>query len=111
MSFSFKFIFIELLDTLLLKDLLLFCGLFNSLYKVLQNELLFRITNDLANEAQRLLNRENDNCSTDNDENNSNNISFDEENDENIIVENSEVIYVDLNIKDYDENAKKSKLD
>ena len=88
--------------------------LFNSLYNVLQNELLLRITNDLANEAQRLLNRENDNCSTDNDENNSNNISFDEENNRNnrnIIVENNAVSNVDINIKDSIEKEGKPKLD
>ena len=84
---------------------------FNSLYKDLQDDLLLRITNDLVNETQRLLNRENDNCSTDNDENNSNNISFDEENNRNIIVENNEVSNVDINIKDCIKNEGKQKLD
>ena len=84
---------------------------FGRLYKQLQEDLMIRIRNDLLNQARRFLGVKNDNCSTDNDESNSNNISFDEENDENIIVENNEVSNVDLNIKDYDENEKKPKLD
>jgi len=85
--------------------------LFNSLYKNLQDDLLLRITNELVNEAQRILNRENDDCSTDNDENDPNNISFEEENNRNIIVENNEVSNVDTNIKDCIENKGKPKLD
>jgi hypothetical protein len=84
---------------------------FGKLYKQLQEDLIIRIATDFLNQARRLLDDNNDNCSTDNDESNSNNISFDEENDENIIVENNEVSNVDLNIKDYDENEKKPKLD
>jgi hypothetical protein len=84
---------------------------FGKLYKQLQEDLIIRIATDFLNQARRLLDDNNDNCSTDNDESNSNNISFDEENDENIIVENNEVSNVDLNIKDYIENEKKPKLD
>ena len=80
------------------------------LYKRLQADLMEKIISELLNQVQRLIG-DNDDCSTDNDESNSNNISFDEENDENIIVENSEVLNVDLNIKDYGENAKNQKLD
>ena len=83
---------------------------FDKLYKKLQLEIMNKILSQLLSQAQRLIG-DNDECSTDNDENNSNNISFDEENDENIIVENDEVISVNLNIKDYDENLKKQKLD
>jgi hypothetical protein len=83
---------------------------YNKLYKQLQFDVMKKIINELLNQAQRLIG-DNDDCSTDNEESNSNNISFDEENDENIIVENNEVLNVDLNIKDYDENAKKPKLD
>ena len=83
---------------------------YDKLYIRLEFEIMNKVVGQLLNQSQRLIG-DNDDCSTDNDESNSNNVSFDEENDENIIVENSEVIYVDLNIKDYDENAKKSKLD
>jgi len=85
--------------------------IFNGLYKILQEYLLIRITRELVNETERLLNRENDNCSTDNDESNSNNISFIEENNKNIIVENNEVYNVDLNNNDYNENKEKLKLE
>ena len=77
----------------------------------MQEDLIIRIATDFLNQARRLLDDNNDNCSTDNDESNSNNISFDEENEENIIVENNEVLNIDLNIKDYYENIKRSKLD
>ena len=83
---------------------------YDRLYEELEVDLLVKILRELLNQAQRIIG-DNDDCSTDNDESNSNNISFDEENDENIIVENNEVLNVDLNIKDYDENAKNQKLD
>ena len=83
---------------------------FGKLYEKLQEDLMIGIRNDLLNQARRLLEEANDNCSTDNDESNSNNISFDEENDENIIVENNQVSRIILNFKDYDENEKKPKF-
>ena len=83
---------------------------FDKLYIRLQLELMKKILSEFLNQAQRLIG-DSDDCSTDNDESNSNNISFDEENEENIIVENNEVLNIDLNIKDYYENIKRSKLD
>jgi len=94
---------------LLLFGFLIMAKSFNKLYKDLQEDLEFRI--EFLNEDEALSISENDNCSTDNEESHSNNISFDEENDENIIVENNEVFNIDLNIKDFFEKEKKPKLD
>ena len=84
---------------------------FGKLYEKFQLELMKRILNGLLDDVQRLIGDNDDNCSTDDDESNPNNISFDGENDESIIVVNNEVSNVDLNIRDFDENAKKPKLD
>ena len=84
---------------------------FGELFIEIQEDLEARYRNEILNQARRLLGDINDNCSTDNDESNSNNISFDNENDENIIVENNEVSNLDLSIRDYVENGEKPKLD
>jgi len=52
----------------------------------------------------------NEDCDTDVDESNSNNISFDEEEDKNIIIENNLVYNVSVNIKNYFEKEEKEKL-
>lgn len=83
---------------------------YEKLYKKLEIDLLKKIIRELLNQTQGLIG-DNDDCSTDNDEDNPNNISFEEENDGNIIVENNEVCIIDINIKDYDENVNKQKLD
>ena len=78
-------------------------------YIQLQEDLMNRDSNDNLDQVQILIG-DNDNCSTDIDKSNSNNISFDEEKEENIIVENNQVSWIILNIND-DENEKKPKLD
>ena len=52
----------------------------------------------------------NEDCDTDVDESNSNNISFDEEEDKNIIIENHLVYNVSVNIKNYFKKEEKEKL-
>ena len=84
--------------------------IFKDLYLDIEEYCLTIIANDLLNVAQNLLG-EADNCSTDNDEPNSNDESFIEEDDVNMIVENNSIKQLDMDIANLNENDKKEKQD
>ena len=84
---------------------------FRDLYKYLEEHMLISIERELRNLIRDLINKEDDKCSTDNDEANSNNESFIEEDEINLIVENNNVQKLDMSITDSVENGKKEKQD
>lgn len=84
---------------------------FRDLYKYLEEHMLISIERELRNLIRDLINKEDDKCSTDNDEANSNNESFIEEDEINLIVENNNVQKLDMSITDLVENEKKEKQD
>ena len=81
----------------------LFIDLIKYMQKIIQNEIL--------NEIERIIREKEDNCSTDNDESNSNNVSFIEEDEINMIVENNSVHNIDMNMTDLVENEQQEKQD
>ena len=85
--------------------------IFKNLYKDLMVHMIKRIEYEILIEIQNYLRKEEDNCSTDNDESNSNNASFIEEDEINVIVENNSVHNIDMNITDLVENEQKEKQD
>ena len=84
--------------------------IFKDLYLDIEEYCLTIILNELLNVAQNLLG-EADNCSTDNDEPNSNDESFIEEDDVYMIVENNSIKQLDMDIANLNENDKKEKKD
>ena len=84
--------------------------IFQDLYLDIEDYFYTIILNELLNVAQNLLG-EADNCSTDNDEPNSNDESFIEEDDVNIIVENNSIKQLDMDIANLKKNDKKEKQD
>ena len=85
--------------------------IFNLLFIDLIKYMQKRIENEILNEIERIIREKEDNCSTDNDESNSNNVSFIEEDEINMIVENNSVHNIDMNITDLVENEQKEKQD
>ena len=85
--------------------------IFKNLYKDLVVYMIKRIEYEILIEIQNYLRKEEEDCSTDNDESNSNNASFIEEDEINVIVENNSVHNIDVNITDLVENEQKGKLD
>ena len=85
--------------------------IFNLLFIDLIKYMQKRIENEILNEIERIIREKEDNCSTDNDEPNSNNVSFIEEDEINMIVENNSVHNIDMNITDLVENEQKEKQD
>lgn len=84
----------------------------NELFKILEKEITDRIINMLQ-ELRRAIESlyKDDDCETEYDDSNDNNILFVEEEDTNIILENHTVYNTSSNIKDYIENEEKLKLD
>ena len=85
--------------------------IFKNLYKDLVVYMIKRIEYEILIEIQNYLRKEEEDCSTDNDESNSNNASFIEEDEINVIVENNSVHNIDVNITDLVENEQKGKID
>ena len=81
------------------------------LNEYLDNEILENYLSFQTVRLQRLNGKNEIDCSTDNEDDNGNNISFNEEEDKNIIVENHEVNYIEINIKNVIENEEKIKKD
>ena len=69
------------------------------------------IRSEILIEIERIIRESEEDCSTDNDESNSNNVSFIEEDEINMIVENNSVHNIDMNITDLVKNEQKEKQD
>jgi len=85
--------------------------IFKFLYVNLVNYMQAKIEEEILNLIERVNRIKEENCSTDNDESNSNNVSFIEEDEINMIVENNTVHNLDMNITDSIEKEKKEKQD
>ena len=84
--------------------------IFKNIYKDLQTHMHVIIGLELIEELERII-KDKDDCSTDNDEPNSNDVSFIEEEDVNMIVENNNVKMLDVNIANFGKNEEKEKQD
>ena len=77
----------------------------------MDNEILENYLSFQTERLRRSTGKNETDYSTDNEDDDGNNISFNEEEDKNIIVENHEVNYIEINIKNVIENEEKIKKD
>ena len=78
-------------------------------HNYLENQILENYLSFQVERLRRLTGKNETDCSTDNEDDDENNISFNEEEDKNIIVENHEVNNIEFNIKNFIENEEKIK--